>query len=376
VKGTQRRGRSRPPYKQRYRRPGMPRRIRTLRQLLASCCASSLAILVLLGATECLSVLAAPPRAEAAGWRVVKRIPWGDGPRQIGRNRLWFPNLMALGGGFLWYCDRDGKRLVRIDVDGGPDRAFSLDRPEIGAGWIAAGVAGTTDGPCLLVMNREEYEAWQKDPAHIVRHQVLAYDRDMRLTKRTNFGIPSKAAPELDWIAVTDDGSLFARSTDPVGEGETQALTCVEPSGKIAWYQQRKGDQADRYDAIVAAGNKLYLQQGALRIQGRPVQITIKVFSRHGVTKETHKLTGSWLAGVDGQGTMYVLGQGGGEDSSASGPVLVRRYSREGRLLDRISLPVGPSSAATSVLLADRRGVLYLVDGSNDDAMVVWRHGP
>jgi hypothetical protein len=225
-------------------------------------------------------------------------------------------------------------------------------------------------------MNREEYEAWQRDPAHIVRHQVLAYDPDMRLAKRINFGIPSNAAPGLDWIAVTDDGSLFARSTDPVGEGEMQALTCVEPSGKIAWYQQRKGDQADRYDAIVAAGNKLYLQQGALRNQGRPVEIMIKVFSHHGLTKETHKLSGSWLAGVDGQGRMYVLGQGEVGDSSASGPASVRRYSREDRLLDRISLPVGPSSAPTSVLLADRRGVLYLVDGSNDDGMVIWRHGP
>ena len=123
----------------------MPRQIRTLRQLLASCCASSLAVLVLLGVTECLRVLAAPPPAKAAGWRVVKRISWGDGPCQIGRNRLWFPNLMALGGGFLWYCDRAGKRLVRIDVGGGPDRAFSLDRPEIGARWIAAGVAGTSN---------------------------------------------------------------------------------------------------------------------------------------------------------------------------------------------------------------------------------------
>jgi hypothetical protein len=225
-------------------------------------------------------------------------------------------------------------------------------------------------------MNQEEYEAWQRDPAHIVRHRVLAYGHDMRLAKRIDFDIPSKAAPGLDWIAMTDDGSLFARSTDPVGEGEMQALTCVEPSGKIAWYQQRIGDQADRYDAIVAAGNKLYLQQGALRTQGRPVQIMIKVFSRHGLTKETHKLRGSWLAGVDGQGRMYVLGQGGGGDSGVSGPVLVYRYSREDRLLDRISLPVDPSSAPISVLLADRRGVLYLVDGSNDDGMVIWRHEP
>lgn len=318
--------------------------------------------------------------ATAGQWRVVRTAKWGKGPGRVSSEARNYAGVLyyALDPGedYFWIVDIDNGRILRVGLRGHLDaemqfsKSPDMDFCRTDLGWHVEAIATNQSGQLLLcTLSAQDYPGTPRQGGQELRHRLFVYDETLSLLSTRDFVLPDKLAPLVTNIAAMTDGSLVVTSEDVIGNGEVQALTCLDRTGALVWSGRRTGDEAPDYGNIFSVGGRTYMQQPGYAMDR--VVVVKRVSENNGSLEVLHKLHGRLLLGLDAARNIFIL-DFEREDPDAQVPTEVLKYSSAGTLLSQVSLPVETPPERMALLIISARGRVFLADASGTGGLNIW----